>query len=328
MRQNKVLFFAIIGLAILVVGAMVLAVFFIPTIGPQPTSVQIVVAPSAKAWVDQAAQDFNSRSDAARVEIVTASELVPVDRFRGDNPDGTPVAAWLAEAEFVVDLGREQGIETADVRSVASTNLAWGAYRDKLDQFEESYGPLSWQSLNAKATNPADTLKVVIAAPQNSAEGLAALASATAAHLDTTSISGSEVSQANDWLIDTLGERKAQMPPTPAQSLASVQGRTLGDVGLLTTASWRTAGLDQQADFTLLPVEPNVALDYPFVIWAGATSEAQEAAAAFRDFLLSDPQQNALAASGLEPAGLATGRVQVDGVGTQRLLDWVTRALR
>jgi len=312
----------------LVVGAMVLAVLFIPAVGPQPTSVQIVVAPSVKDWVDQAAQDFNNSSDSARVEIILASELVPADRFRGGNPDAIPVAAWLAEASFVVDLGRERGIETADVRSVASTDLTWGAYSDKLAQFEADYGPLSWQSLNTKATNPDDTLKVIIAAPQNWAEGIAALASAAAAHLDTTSVSGDEVSAANDWLIDTLSDRRAQTPPTPAQSLASVQGRTLGDVGLLSLAAWRSAGLDQKADFTLLPVEPNVALDYPFAIWAGATPDQQKAAAAFRDFLLSGPQQSTLAESGLEPAGLATGTVQVDGVGTQRLLDWVTRALR
>lgn len=324
MQQNRAIFFGIIAVAIILLVGIALAALYIPAIGPQPTSIQVVVAPTIKPWVDQAALTFNDSQTSAQVEISVANELIPADRFRSTDPP----AAWLAEADFVVEVVRNQGVELDETRPVASTDLAWGGYHDKLAQFEADYGPLSWQSLNAKATNPADTLKLIIDAPQNSAAGIAALASATAAHLDTTSISGDEVSAANQWLLDTLSDRKAQTPPTPAQSLASVQGRTLGDIGLLTMAAWRSAGLDQRDDFTLLPVEPNAALDYPFVIWSGATPEQQQAAAAFRDFLLSDAQQNALVDVGLEPAGVAVGSVQLDGVGTQRLLDWVNRALR
>ena len=94
-------------------------------------------------------------------------------------------------------------------------------------------------------------------------------------------------------------------------------------------ASWREAKLDENANFTLLPAEPEVILDIPFAIWAGSqsTPEKQEAAAEFRDFLLSQNQQTVLSDYGLDPAVDQTG-VQADGETADRLQSWAARVLR
>jgi hypothetical protein len=197
MQQNRTLFFAIIGLSILAVIGMFIGRSLVPAISTAgQVSIQVVVNPSLEAWARQAAQDYTQNNPNTRVEIIKVDTLIPTAAF--NNPQTVP-AAWLAEASFVVDLARNEGLQFADdSQSVASTTLAWGAYNDKLTQFNEDYGTLTWENLNAKATNPAvnNGLKLVIASPKTSAEGLAALISATAANQGKTSLSANDVSAA------------------------------------------------------------------------------------------------------------------------------------
>lgn len=336
MQQSKSLFFAIIALAVVVVAGMFLARLFLAEelnlpVGVQEISIQVVVAPSIKPWVDQAARDFNQANSNTQVKIIAADKLIPESQFQVNPQTASEVpVAWLAEATFAVEMARNAGLQFEDAQSVASTSLAWGAYNDKLDRFTQDYGSLTWQNLHAKAANPDDILKLVIASPQNSAEGLAALISAAAAQLNAQTLSGNDISAVDGWLTETLGDRNAQIPPKPAETFASVQGRTIGDVGILSMASWRRARLDQSTDFTITPAEPGVTLDYPFAIWTGrqSTPEAQKVARDFRAFLLSNAQQNALADFFFEPAGAIQGGVQADREASQRLLNWADRVLR
>jgi ABC-type molybdate transport system substrate-binding protein len=335
MQQNKALFFGIIGLAVLIVIALIAARFLLadqldlPTL-TEKTSIRIVAAPTIKPWAEQAAQTFNRSNSTAQVEIVEAEGLVPSAQFRPD-PQGVVPAAWLAEATFVVEMAGDSGLQFNDLRSVASTSLTWGAFKDKQEAFARTYGPLSWTSIHAKATAADDFLTLVIASPQNSTEGLAALISATAASLNKQTLSAADVGQADTWLTQTLSENiRLPIPAKPAEAFALTTGRSIGDAGILTLASWRSAGLDKKADFSLTPAQPNVNLDYPLAIFSQAAPEAQQAAAAFRDFLLSDEQQNALPAPPyfLDKANTAQPGVMADGPAAQRLLDWANRELQ
>jgi hypothetical protein len=279
--------------------------------------------------VRQAAQAYSQANPQAEVRVVTANSLVPRTQFQGAS-GSPPVAAWLPEASFVADLAKEQGVQFGDTQSVASTSLAWGGYQDKMAQFNQAYGDLTWENLHRKAVAPGDFLKLVIASPWDSGEGLAALLSATAAAQPTGELSGNSVSAANDWLTETLGDRKAQIPPRPAEAFASVQGRTIGDLGLLSMASWQRAGLQNRPDFKLTPAEPNVTLDYPFVILTGpqVPPEAQETARQFRQFLLEPAQQGNLANTFFEHANSAQSSVQAEASAVDRLLSWAERVLR
>ncbi len=331
MQQNRALFFGIIGLAILLVIGIFIVQAFIPAFGSAPVSIQVVVAPSIRPWIQEATQTFNETQSDVLVEIIAANELIPSDRFRSNDPTATLPAAWVAEASFVVDMAREDGLLFDDSQSIASTSLAWGGYNDKLTQFEQSYGSLNWTTLNAKATNPDDLLKLVLASPQNRAEGLAALISATAAQGGSSSIASNDVPAAFNWLDATLGDRRVYLPSTPAQSFASAQGRTLGDFGLLSMASWREAGLDQNnAQFTLITLEPVVTLDVPFAIFTDSSisAEQQQAAQTFRTFLLANAQQQQLDAYFFDTATANVDGISIDGAGAERLLDWASRSLQ
>ena len=334
MRQNKTLFFAIIGLAIIVVVGMFAGVYFfadslnLPT-GQPTVAIRVVVAPSIKPWADQAAQSFNQANPKTQIEIIEADSLIPESQFSA-NPQVSPPAAWLAEATFVVDMARNGGLPFDDARPVAGTSLAWGAFADKQEKFTQQYGTFGWESIHAKAVAPDDFLTVVIASPRNTAGGLAALVSATAAHLNTETLSGAEVNQATPWLTETFKDN-TRILPTPAEAFATAQGRSIGDAGLLPVAAWHRAGLQDRAkEFAITPAQPDVTLDYPFAILTGsqATPEGQQAAAAFRDFLLSEPQQNALAGFSFDRAGLSPAGVQADGAAALALFRWAERELR
>lgn len=336
MQQNKTRFFIIIGVAAIAVVGMIAASFLLTSgaLGDvsalrQNIEISVVVAPPIEPWAEQAAQAFNQANPETPVKIVTALELIPGAQFRTDQAQSELPAAWIAEASFVVEMARDNGLQFEEAQSVASDSLAWGGYQDKLAQFSQNYGDLTWQNLHAKATGP-DGLKLVIASPHNSAAGIAALASATAGYLESQTLSSSDIGAADAWLTETLGNRNATTPPTPAESFASVQGRTLGDAGLLSLAAWQKVKLDQAADFSLSPAEPNVTLDYPFVIWNGAQAnpKAQEVARSFRSFLLGQAQQDRLADYFFGPAATNPGGVQIDGATAVRLQSWANRVLR
>ena len=335
MQPNKTLFFTIIGLAVIVVVGMFVAVFLfwgdtpaLPTM-PGETTIRVVAAPSIKDWASAAAAEFNRTNSQTQVEIISADNLIPEEQFKVTATQGDPPAAWLAEATFVVEMAGERGLQfEANPRPVASSSLAWGAFTDKLTQFTQKYGELSWQTVHAKAVAPGDFLTLVIASPANRAEGLAALASATAAHLGQSTITSNDVDQARPWLSETLRDN-TRIPPRPAEAFASSQGRSIGDMGLLSRVAWQNNGLDKRTDFSLTLAQPDVQLDYPVAIWTGSQSSpaGQQAAAQFRDFLLSANQQQALANFGLEPAAALTTTVKVDGSAGWALLRFAEQEL-
>jgi len=327
---NKTPFFVIIGLAVVIVIGLVVARMFLseplslPDTAPQ-TDIQVVVAPSIKPWVEQAAREYN-QTHKDQVEIITTDELIPETQFTG-NPQSTPPAAWLAEASFVVAMDND--MQFGDMQSVAGTSLAWGTFNNKLDEFNQS-GGLSWDTLHQQAAEPDSRLKVVLSSPQNNAAGLAALASAVATQQNVQSVTAANVSSADSWLTETLQDSAQVTLAKPAESFATM-GASVGDAGMLSQSAWQSAGLQNRPDFTIIPAQPNVVLDYPFAIWTGnrTTPEAQAAAQEFRSFLLSEAQQNTLADFYFDRAGSSgTGGVDIDGQAALALYRWTERELR
>jgi hypothetical protein len=331
MQPNKTLFFGIIILAIVIVIAMFAAFFLIGdsldvSNLQQPVSIQVVTASSIKPWVEQAAQRFNADNATVQVEIVEANNLIPESQFRSSDPQMEPPAAWLAEAGFVLKMANNSDLQFDDFQSVAKSSLAWGAFNSRREVFTQTYGGLNWLAIHERAVEPDSSLKLVIASPINSAEGVGALISAAAAHLKVQSLSEAEIRQAEPWLTETFGESARSsltLGPRPAEAFAT-RGASIGDAGILSLASWHGAGLQNRTDFSITPAEPNVILDYPFAIWAGsqATPEGQAAAAAFRDFLLSEAQQNALADFYFERAESSIPGVTADGAAALTLYRW------
>ncbi len=332
MQQSKFLFFAIIGLAVVVVIGMVLARPLLPDqpvplpAAAQAVSIRVAVAPSIRPWAEQAARAFSQQEARIQVQVVEVEGLVPGGLFT-TNPQVTSPAGWLAEASFVVDLAREEGLDQFGAAvPVAESALAWGTFNDKQASFEQVYGPVSWDSIHAKGTAPADPLNLVMTAPDNSAEGLAVLISAAAVPLNRTVLSAADVRQSEPWLVETFQDN-TRLLPRPAEAFAT-QGRSVGDVGLLSLVTWRRARLPERTDFSLTPLQPAVVLNYPLVTWTGAPPAEQAAVEAFRNFLLSEPQQQTLADFFLDRPGTASPGVQADGEAVQALLRWAERTLR
>jgi hypothetical protein len=127
-------------------------------------------------------------------------------------------------------------------------------------------------------------------------------------------------------LTETFGDN-AQTPATPAANFATMRV-SAGDAGILSMASWRSVRLTENPDFLISPAQPNVNLDYPLAIFSQAEPAAQQAALAFRAFLLEEGQQAALANIHLEPASAAQPGVKADGAAAQRLLSLAQRILQ
>jgi ABC-type molybdate transport system substrate-binding protein len=325
--QNKLPFFVIIGLAVLIVAGMGLVYLVWPKsatplapLQPEPVAVKIIVAPGLKPWADEAAQRFNAAHPATQISLEAAAQLSPTSQFQPLAGQTAP-AAWLAEANFVVDMAARDGYRFDDRQAVASSVLAWGGYSDKIEQFRQDFGELTWDNIHAKAAGR-DGFRLVIASPKNSAEGVAALASADAAHLAKESLTAADIGRADAWLTETLGNRNAQPIAKPAETLASVQGRSIAEAGLLTKASWQSAGLPQKTGFVILPLTPPISLDYPLAIRNGASPQEQKAVQSFREFLLQPEQQQALAAFGLSPAAASAAGIKLDGEAASRLISW------
>ena len=327
MQPNRILFFAIVSLSIIAVIGMLFVRSLLPGVNPEEISIQVVADPSIKPWLEQAAQTFNQKDPNQQVEVIEANDLIPEAQFISDGQTEAPIA-WLAGGAFVLDMAKTNGLAFEEGRSVASTSLAWGVFQSRAAEFQNG---LNWAALHEQANESNSTLKIIIASPGNSAEGLAALISATAAHVGTQTISNTDVSSAEQWLTETFKEstRNSRRLATPAADVAT-RGVSIIDAGMLTLASWHQAGLQNRSDFSITSPQFPVVLDYPFAIRAGTSSTAAgQTAQAFRDFLLLSEQQQALSQFFLEPAQTeSVNSVQIDGQATLALQRWAERELR
>jgi hypothetical protein len=331
--QNKLPFFVIIGVAVLFVVGMGLVYLVWPDsvsqlspLQQETVALKIIVAPGIKLWADDAAQRFNAANPNTQISLEAANQLAPTGQFQPVT-GSPPPAAWLAEAGFVVDMAARDGYHFDDRQSVAGSALAWGGYSDKIEQFQQAYGELNWANIHTQAISR-DGFRLVIASPKNTAEGLAALASAVAANLGQQTLTAADIGRADAWLTETLGNHNAQPIAKPAETLASVQGRSMAEAGLLTNASWQAAQLPQKTGFTILPADPPVSLDYPLAIRNDASPQEKQAVQSFRQFLLQPEQQQALATYSLSSTVTGSTGVQLDGEAAYRLVSWADRAIR
>ena len=150
MQQNRAVFFVIIGVAVLVVIGMIVGTFYmfgsVGEVSPlqSEVSIEVAAAPTIYPWVEDAAIAFNQSHPKVQVSVIETTDLIPEARFRSTNAQSPPPAAWIADASFILALGQNKGLSFQDAQSVAGSPLAWGAYTDKLEQFNQTYGELNW----------------------------------------------------------------------------------------------------------------------------------------------------------------------------------------
>jgi len=215
LRNRIVLFFSIIGLAIVFTVGVLLAerngVYLLP--GRQVTAVplEIVVAPESEDWVTAAAEIFNQQHADAQISVRSASGLNSVQQFSNSSRTELP-QVWIPEASFIGAYAQEQGLPFEIGDPIFQVDLAWGAFLDRAEALESAEGPLSWETVHhAAETGDWQTLdgdpnwgffKLTIASPKTDTEGLAALISAAASYHDSATLDRNHITDSafQAWL--------------------------------------------------------------------------------------------------------------------------------
>ncbi|MEZ4705804.1 MAG: hypothetical protein R3A44_01280 [Caldilineaceae bacterium] len=344
LRRQKTLFFTIIGVAIAVViftlAAERMQLVSLPSRAVVQTPIRVAMSPQLVPWARQAATDFGQRNADAVVSIVEISGMSAAQSYGQQSAAQLP-EVWAPEAAFVLAIGRDEGApfqvpsDLAQSGSLIQTDLTWGAFGSRA----QSLGAVDWQNVGrAAATESWSQLggqqswgffKLTIASPTRSAEGLAALLSAAAAYHGRAEVTRADVVDGPfvQWLTPIVESvpNFATLGADPAKALAT-RGPSVGDVGLLSGASWQRslASLQKWEDFVISAPTYTVRLDYPYALRTDLSSAEQEMAARFFDFLLERTDQLAAEGFTAEAANGATP-VVADEQAVLALFRWAER---
>lgn len=319
--QNKVTFFVIIGLSILVVAVFfileVSGIYTLPTRQTMQARIEVAGPTALEAWLQTAAQAFNQRDQNFQVMIIPVNGSEASRRLNASVPDLPDV--WIAEADFARARLSDPPYATTGP-SIAQDYLLWVAVNRRAELTDH----LDWQPVQELTVT--DWQFKVALPPPNHLVGLAACLSAAATYHQEPTLNRNLVNDAGfrQWL-EQLFEAIPNRRQNPRDQLISRPPKV--DVGLLLQSE--TTAFNS-TDFNHQPPTYNVAFNHPYLIrtnWLDLPPDEIEArqfvAEQFRQFLLSDSQQTRLVDYHLKPANTPlTGQpVQADEL-TMRSLQW------
>jgi hypothetical protein len=177
MNRTRVIFFVIIGIAVLIVAAG-LIVTQVPSISgrlsstatPRPSQeaieVRIVCSIPVEPWVNEAAKAFNAADSRLEgrsivVTIIPMDGLTAMGYYEREEMDPMPTA-WIPDNRYLVDLvnatykskrGRDVFLTDGEYRArpVATSLFSWGIYKSRADVLSASYGDINWQTIHDAA---------------------------------------------------------------------------------------------------------------------------------------------------------------------------------
>lgn len=338
-RRNRILFFLILGTAILITGGTLLAerlgVYTLPSRTVARIPITVAVPPALADWAQAAARDFNSQNADTQVSIIRLNGLDAVQQF-GQMPRAQLPDSWLADASFVADLARTEGAPFAEQGiAITSSDLVWGGFSSRA----QLLGTMDWSALHdaAKANGWAALggnatwgyVKLTIASPTRSTEGLAALITAAAAYHDQPHLTRPLVTDPAflNWLHTTVDSvpNFSTLGSNPAEALAT-RGPSIGDVGLLAASTWFVAQdeLNQWEPFITSTPRYTVRLDYPYLLQTGLPDTRMVMAERFGNYLARQASQ--LVDSGFtSQSTTAATLVEADTDAVLALLRWAER---
>ncbi len=167
MNRTRIVFFVIIGLAVVIVAAgLILQLFRSPGSGQEPTAVpgqssgetlevQIVTALPVAEWVQEAANQFNAEKHTLEGSLIHVT-ITPMDglaaKGRYDRDEMNPLpTAWIPESRYLVELvnaaqkerlGRDVFLTDGEYRArpLLTSLLAWGMFESRAKVLESKYG--------------------------------------------------------------------------------------------------------------------------------------------------------------------------------------------
>ena len=271
MNKTRIVFFVIIGVAIVIVAAGLI----INALRPESTSpiidpadsgtdtleVQIVSAAAVADWVQEAANQFNAEKHALEghpihVSITPMDGLTAKGHYDRDEMDPLPTA-WIPESRYLVELvnaaqkerlGRDVFLTDGEYRAkpLAISLLAWGVYDSRAKVLEAKYGELSWQTIHDAAMTPGGWaelggqsdwgyFKLAISNPRKNVSGLEAMVAAAGEYFKKTNITVDDVTNAEfqTWLGEIMSSMSDLSGGSYTVNDLALFGYTTGDAGQL-----------------------------------------------------------------------------------------------
>ncbi len=270
MNRTRIIFFAIIGLAVVIVVAGIIwsqlsdgsdPGLIEPVEGEGPLEVHVVVALPVADWVQEAAHQFNDEKHTLegrpiRVTITPMDGLTAKGRYERDEFDPLPTA-WIPDSRYLVELvnaaykerlGRDVFLTDGEYRAkpLVISLLTWGIYESRAEVLEARYGEISWDAIHDAAMAPGGWaelggepdwgyFKLAISNPRKNISGLAAMVAAAGEYYDRTNIGVEDVTnpEFQAWLGEIMSSMSDLSGGTYTVADLALFGYTTGDAGQL-----------------------------------------------------------------------------------------------
>ena len=271
MSRTRVVFFVIIGLALIVVLVAITAYFVsrspvpgiaVTPVSNEPVRVSIVSALAVEAWVNEAAKQFNAQKPVIegrpiQVQVTGMDGLAAMGRFERDEMQPLPTA-WIPDSRYLVELvnatyktklGRDVFLTDGEYRArpIAISLFAWGIYRSRVEALEKTFNKIDWATIHDAAIQPGGWrelggkgewgyFKLIVPHPRKNIGGLAAMVSAAGEYYDRPDIGVEDVTNPafQKWLKELMGSVSdySSLGAYPGENLA-LFGYSAGDGGQL-----------------------------------------------------------------------------------------------
>lgn len=341
MNRTRVVFFVVIAIAAVVVGASLIlretGVRSPITQAPEPLEVRIVCALPVESFVREAADKYNEEGHKldghpVHVTVIPMDGLTAMGRWEREEMSPIPTV-WIPDSRYLVELvnatykeklGRDVFLTGGEYRTrpIATSLFCWGIYQSRTDVLRTKYGEIDWHAIHDAATAKGGWpelggdpewgyFKLVVPNPHKNVGGLMAMVAAAGEYYEKTRIEPADVTnpEFQTWLKELMGAVTdfSSLGAYSVENLA-LFGYSMGDGGQLLESDLlqNMAGIQTRWADPLIVVYPKYLtwFDFPFTIWMGDETTAQEKNAAldFEKYLLTPDIQRLAVQRGLRPA--------------------------
>jgi len=232
MRRTRLVFFVVIGIALLIVVASLVVRWVGQQTRPRglatgqeesgPLKVRIVTALPVEPWVQEAARRFNAEKHELEGRPIEVS-VYPMDGLSALNRwdreemliDGQVPTVWIPDNRYLVELanatykeklGRDVFLTDGEYRArpVALSLFCWGIYSSRAEVLRAKFGEINWHTIHDAAMakggwpelggDPSwGFFKLVVPNPHKNVGGLAAMVAAAGEYYEKTNISVADV---------------------------------------------------------------------------------------------------------------------------------------
>jgi hypothetical protein len=319
MNRTRIIFFVIIGLAVLIVaGGLIWSQLdsgpapLVPEESNETLEVRIVCALPVADWVQEAANQFNAEKHtlegrAVHVTVTPMDGLTAKGRYERDEFGPLPTV-WIPDSRYLVELvnaaykerlGRDVFLTDGEYRArpLAISLLAWGIYDSRAGVLQSQFGEISWKAIHdaAQASGGWAELggqpdwgyfKLAISNPRKNISGLAAMVAAAGEYYGKTNITVEDVANPDfqAWLGEIMSSMSDLSGGTYTVADLALFGYTTGDAGQLLESDLlvNMQGIQTRWADPLRIVYPEYVtwFDFPFTVWMGPETSAAEKNAA------------------------------------------------